>query len=205
MENYITSANEMNSSLVEYVNGIQVIKAFNQSAASCEKYSKSIDFFHDSTIDWGRQCWFWNASIGAVLPSTLLGTPELSHPKEPVTLGERSYQFEDVHFGYKDSEILHGISFQTVPGTMTAIVGPSGSGKSTIAKLMAGFWDVSAGDAGDYLSGGERQRITIARAMLKKSSVVILDKATAYANPENKFLIQQAISKLAVGKTLIES
>ena len=60
-----------------------------------------------------------------------------------------------------------------------------------------------AGDAGDRLSGGERQRITIARAMLKKASVVILDEATAYADPENEALIQEAISKLISGKTLI--
>ena len=60
-----------------------------------------------------------------------------------------------------------------------------------------------AGDAGDRLSGGERQRITIARAMLKKASVIILDEATAYADPENEALIQQAISKLVAGKSLI--
>ena len=337
MENYMRSANDMNSSLVEYVSGIQVIKAFNRSASSYGKYSKSINYFHDSTMEWWSQCWFWNAAARAVLPSTLLGTlpvgawlymegtlslpvflislvvplgfvaplmkvseameqvsmikgnleqvtaflktPELVRPSEPVSLGERTYQFEDVHFGYKETEILHGISFQTKPGTMTAIVGPSGSGKSTIAKLMAGFWDVTsgsvrfggqdirqipfeqlmgeisyvaqdnflfdksirenirmgnpsatnaeveavakaanchdfimqleqgydtlAGDAGDRLSGGERQRITIARAMLKPSSVVILDEATAYADPENEALIQQAISKLVAGKTLI--
>ncbi len=337
MENYMRSANDMNSSLVEYVSGIQVIKAFNRSASSYGKYSKSVNYFHDSTMEWWSQCWFWNAAARAVLPSTLLGTlpvgawlymegtlslpvflislvvplgfvaplmkvseameqvsmikgnleqvtaflktPELVRPSEPVSLGERTYQFEDVHFGYKETEILHGISFQTRPGTMTAIVGPSGSGKSTIAKLMAGFWDVTsgsvrfggqdirqipfeqlmgeisyvaqdnflfdksirenirmgnpsatnaeveavakaanchdfimqleqgydtlAGDAGDRLSGGERQRITIARAMLKPSSVVILDEATAYADPENEALIQQAISKLVAGKTLI--
>ena len=337
MENYMRSANDMNSSLVEYVNGIQVIKAFNRSASSYGKYSKSVNYFHDSTMEWWSQCWFWNAAARAVLPSTLLGTlpvgawlymegtlslpvflislvvplgfvaplmkvseameqvsmikgnleqvtaflktPELVRPSEPVSLGERTYQFEDVHFGYKETEVLHGISFQTKPGTMTAIVGPSGSGKSTIAKLMAGFWDVTsgsvrfggqdirqipfeqlmgeisyvaqdnflfdksirenirmgnpaatdeeveaaakaanchdfimqleqgydtlAGDAGDRLSGGERQRITIARAMLKPSSVVILDEATAYADPENEALIQQAISKLVAGKTLI--
>ena len=337
MENYMRSANDMNSSLVEYVSGIQVIKAFNRSASSYGKYSKSVNYFHDSTMEWWSQCWFWNAAARAVLPSTLLGTlpvgawlymegtlslpvflislvvplgfvaplmkvseameqvsmikgnleqvtaflktPELVRPSEPVSLGERTYQFEDVHFGYKETEVLHGISFQTRPGTMTAIVGPSGSGKSTIAKLMAGFWDVTsgsvrfggqdirqipfeqlmgeisyvaqdnflfdksirenirmgnpaatdeevedaakaanchdfimqleqgydtlAGDAGDRLSGGERQRITIARAMLKPSSVVILDEATAYADPENEALIQQAISKLVVGKTLI--
>lgn len=337
MENYMRSANDMNSSLVEYVNGIQVIKAFNRSASSYGKYSKSVTYFHDSTMEWWSQCWFWNAAARAVLPSTLLGTlpvgawlymegtlslpvflislvvplgfvaplmkvseameqvsmikgnleqvtaflktPELVRPSEPVSLGERTYQFEDVHFGYKETEVLHGISFQTRPGTMTAIVGPSGSGKSTIAKLMAGFWDVTsgsvrfggqdirqipfeqlmgeisyvaqdnflfdksirenirmgnpaatdeeveaaakaanchdfimqleqeydtlAGDAGDRLSGGERQRITIARAMLKPASVVILDEATAYADPENEALIQQAISKLVAGKTLI--
>ena len=337
MENYMRSANDMNSSLVEYVNGIQVIKAFNRSASSYGKYSESINYFHDSTMEWWSQCWFWNAAARAVLPSTLLGTlpvgawlymegtlslpvflislvvplgfitplmkvseameqvsmikgnleqvtaflktPELVRPSEPVSLGERTYQFEDVHFGYKETEILHGISFQTKPGTMTAIVGPSGSGKSTIAKLMAGFWDVTsgavrfgdhdirqisfeqlmgeisyvaqdnflfdksirenirmgnpsatnaeveaaakaanchdfimqleqgydtlAGDAGDRLSGGERQRITIARAMLKQASVIILDEATAYADPENEVLIQQAISKLVAGKTLI--
>ena len=337
MENYMRSANDMNSSLVEYVNGIQVIKAFNRSASSYGKYSKSANYFHDSTMEWWSQCWFWNAAARAVLPSTLLGTlpvgawlymegtlslpvflislvvplgfvaplmkvseameqvsmikgnleqvtaflktPELVRPSEPVSLGERTYQFEDVHFGYKETEVLHGISFQTRPGTMTAIVGPSGSGKSTIAKLMAGFWDVTsgsvrfggqdirqipfeqlmgeisyvaqdnflfdksirenirmgnpaatdeeveaaakaanchdfimqleqgydtlAGDAGDRLSGGERQRITIARAMLKPASVVILDEATAYADPENEALIQQAISKLVAGKTLI--
>ena len=337
MENYMHSANDMNSSLVEYVNGIQVIKAFNRSASSYGKYSKSVNYFHDSTMEWWSQCWFWNAAARAVLPSTLLGTlpvgawlymegtlslpvflislvvplgfvaplmkvseameqvsmikgnleqvtaflktPELVRPSEPVSLGERTYQFEDVHFGYKETEVLHGISFQTRPGTMTAIVGPSGSGKSTIAKLMAGFWDVTsgsvrfggqdirqipfeqlmgeisyvaqdnflfdksirenirmgnsaatdeeveaaakaanchdfimqleqgydtlAGDAGDRLSGGERQRITIARAMLKPASVVILDEATAYADPENEALIQQAISKLVAGKTLI--
>lgn len=337
MENYMRSANDMNSSLVEYVSGIQVIKAFNRSASSYGKYSKSVNYFHASTMEWWSQCWFWNAAARAVLPSTLLGTlpvgawlymegtlslpvflislvvplgfvaplmkvseameqvsmikgnleqvtaflktPELVRPSEPVSLGERTYQFEDVHFGYKETEVLHGISFQTRPGTMTAIVGPSGSGKSTIAKLMAGFWDVTsgsvrfggqdirqipfeqlmgeisyvaqdnflfdksirenirmgnpaatdeevedaakaanchdfimqleqgydtlAGDAGDRLSGGERQRITIARAMLKPSSVVILDEATAYADPENEALIQQAISKLVAGKTLI--
>lgn len=337
MENYMRSANDMNSSLVEYVNGIQVIKAFNRSASSYGKYSKSVNYFHDSTMEWWSQCWFWNAAARAVLPSTLSGTlpvgawlymegtlslpvflislvvplgfvaplmkvseameqvsmikgnleqvtaflktPELVRPSEPVSLGERTYQFEDVHFGYKETEVLHGISFQTRPGTMTAIVGPSGSGKSTIAKLMAGFWDVTSGsvrfggqdirqipfeqlmgeisyvaqdnflfdksirenirmgnpaatdeevevaakaanchdfimqleqgydtlvgDAGDRLSGGERQRITIARAMLKPASVVILDEATAYADPENEALIQQAISKLVAGKTLI--
>ena len=60
-----------------------------------------------------------------------------------------------------------------------------------IMQLEKGY-DTMAGDAGDRLSGGERQRITIARAMLKNASVVILDEATAYADPENEALIQEA-------------
>lgn len=67
-----------------------------------------------------------------------------------------------------------------------------------IVKLENGY-DTNAGDAGGKLSGGERQRITIARAILKNARVIILDEATAYADPENEYLIQSAISKLVSG------
>jgi len=217
------------------------------------------------------------ANLGPI--QKFLAMPELQRPSKPVSLSSSTFSFNDVSFAYDEKEVLHNVSFETIPGAMTAIVGPSGSGKSTIAKLMAGFWDATAGtvsygghdireipfdqlmsnvsyvaqdnflfnmsirenirignpkasdieieqaakaanchdfimglengydtlagDAGDRLSGGERQRITIARAMLKKASVVILDEATAYADPESEALIQQAIGKLVKGKTLI--
>ena len=60
-----------------------------------------------------------------------------------------------------------------------------------------------AGDGGSHLSGGERQRITIARAILKDSPVVVLDEATAFADPENEAVIQDSIAELVAGKTLI--
>jgi len=335
---YLRSGNEMNAALVEYVGGIQVIKAFGQGSKSFGEFSRSVNFFHDSTLAWWRQSWFWMAGFKAVLPSTLLGTlpvgawlymrgtlelplflaciiipfgfmaglikfgfalgqlsymapnldpiqdflatPEQRRPEKPVKLGERSFRFDRVCFSYDGKkEVLHDVSFTARTGQITAIVGPSGSGKSTIAKLMAGFWDATggtvsfggqdiqnipfdqlmgeisyvaqdnflfdrsirenirmgdpsatdaeveaaaraanchdfimnleqgydtlAGDAGDRLSGGERQRITIARAMLKKASVIILDEATAFADPESEAQIQQAISRLVRGKTLI--
>ena len=51
--------------------------------------------------------------------TAFLKTPELVRPSEPVSLGERTYQFEDVHFAFKKKpKVLHGISFQTKPGTM---------------------------------------------------------------------------------------
>ena len=338
MDTYLRAGNEMNAALVEYVGGIQVIKAFGRTGASFGKFSDGVRFYHDSTLDWWRQCWFWMAAVKAIMPSTLLGSlpvgtwlymngkitlpvfiacivipigfiaplmklafgseqlttiaanlkpireflavPEQVRPEKPVTLDGSAYSFENVSFAYDSSkEVLHGISFKTEPGTMTAIVGPSGSGKSTIARLMAGFWDAtggtvryggsdikdipfeqmmgeisyvaqdnflfnrtirenirmgnpkasdaeveaaaraanchsfimelpdgydtSVGDAGDRLSGGERQRITLARAMLKQSSVVILDEATAYADPESEALIQEAVGRLVQGKTLV--
>ncbi|WP_342990774.1 ABC transporter ATP-binding protein [Streptococcus anginosus] len=64
-------------------------------------------------------------------------------------------------------------------------------------------YDTIIGDAGATLSGGEKQRISIARAILKDAPIVILDEATASIDPENEHLIQNAISSLTKGKTVI--
>ena len=334
---YAKAQNDMNSTLVEYVNGIEVIKAFNQSTASYEKFSNAIDFFHNSTLSWWKQSWFWSAFIQAVTPSTLLGTlpvgaylymngqitlsnfivciilpisfiahfikvgkyseqfnmvkaslgmielfllkDELIRPKEKVTFDNTLYRFENVSFAYDTELVVKNISFELKPNTVTALVGCSGSGKSTIAKLMAGFWDptkghifyggkkiseipfeqltgeisyvaqdsflfntsikenikignpnardeeiieaakaaschnfimelkdgydTKVGDGGGELSGGERQRITIARAILKQSKVIILDEATAFADPENENKILKSLEKLKANKTTI--
>ena len=64
-------------------------------------------------------------------------------------------------------------------------------------------YNTKAGEAGGAMSGGERQRITLARAILKPASTIVLDEATAYADPENEALIQEAISHLVKGKNLV--
>ena len=71
-----------------------------------------------------------------------------------------------------------------------------------ISKLPNGY-DTIIGDGGATLSGGEKQRISIARAILKDSPIIILDEATASVDPENEHLIQNAISSLTKGKTII--
>ena len=72
-----------------------------------------------------------------------------------------------------------------------------------IAKLPQGI-DTVIGTKGTYLSGGEQQRVAIARVMLKDTPIVILDEATAFADPDNETRVQQAFSRMAEsGKTLV--
>ena len=71
-----------------------------------------------------------------------------------------------------------------------------------IAKLPRGV-DTVIGTKGVYLSGGEQQRIAIARVMLKNAPVLILDEATAFADPDNESRMQAAFSRLSQGKTVI--
>ena len=71
-----------------------------------------------------------------------------------------------------------------------------------IMQLPQGY-DTVIGEGGSTLSGGERQRLSIARAILKQAPIVILDEATASIDPENEHLIQEAISALTEGKTII--
>ena len=59
------------------------------------------------------------------------------------------------------------------------------------------------GTKGTFVSGGEAQRLSIARAMLKNAPILILDEATAFADPDNEAKVQQAFSKLSKGKTVI--
>ena len=71
-----------------------------------------------------------------------------------------------------------------------------------IEKLPQGIHTV-IGEKGTYLSGGEQQRITIARAVLKDAPILILDEATAFADPDNEAKVQAAFEELAKNKTLI--
>ena len=328
----------MNDTVVEYVNGIEVIKAFNQSSSSYKKYEDAVVANASFYYNWMKSCQWPMSAYTAICPATLLtvlpigcifyingtltsetfitimiismsiigpilaasnfvdsiaamGTvvglitqvldgPELIRPEKSAHMDGTDISLNNVTFHYNDEkEVLKGIDLEIPAGTVTALVGPSGSGKSTISKLIAGFWDVDGGEiiiggrnikelsqsdianaiayvaqdnylfddtvrnnirmgrstatdqeveavakaagcdafirklekgydtvvgsAGGHLSGGERQRIAIARAMLRNAPIVILDEATAYIDPENEAVIQEAVSRLVQGKTLI--
>ena len=378
---YIEASKKMNAAAVEYIQGIKVIKAFNKSASSYDKFQKAVEDNRDSMLDWYLSVCFAMTAAMEVLPSTLLvvlpvglylfmtggitlpvlimcvllsyasykpllkamaymdtmanvrvvfgeiqsvlDLPELVRQDTAPAPHGYDVRFENVVFGYggalcetagtaakdsaagsaasgaagkdcipaavngivngaaaKDStKVFDGLNFTAKEGELTAIVGSSGSGKSTIAKLLAGFWnidsghitiggadigsmslernmqlvtyvsqenflfnktirenlkmakedatdaeieaactkasihdfikslpdgyDTNAGNAGSKFSGGERQRLTIARALLKDSLIVVLDEATAYSDPENEAIIQQSIDNLVKNKTVI--
>ena len=361
---YIEAPKKMKAAAVEYIQGIKVIKAFNKSASSYDKFQKAVEDNRDSMLDWYLSVCFAMTAAMEVLPSTLLvvlpvglylfmtggitmpvlimcvllsyasykpllkamaymdtmanvrvvfgeiqsvlDLPELVRQDTAPAPHGYDVRFENVVFGYggalcetagaaakdtaagsavngaaaKDStKVFDGLNFTAKEGELTAIVGSSGSGKSTIAKLLAGFWnidsghitiggadigsmslernmqlvtyvsqenflfnktirenlkmakedatdaeieaactkasihdfikslpdgyDTNAGNAGSKFSGGERQRLTIARALLKDSPIVVLDEATAYSDPENEAIIQQSIDNLVKNTTVI--
>ena len=135
---------------------------------------------------------FWEsfAVISEVQPriQALLDMEELSEPAQPKRTDKADVQMKDVHFGYGDSEIIHGISFTAKAGSVTAFVGPSGSGKSTLAKLIARFWDV---DAGAVLVGG---------IDIREMSLTDLTEKISYVSQDNFLFNMSLRDNIRIGK-----
>lgn len=349
MGSYYMAGQKMNNTIIEYINGMEVVKVFNKDAESYERFRKDVSDYRDYTLEWYKAAWPWMAIYSSLLPCTIIltlplgawfvlcgfstlpdmililclslsiGIPLLKSLSFLPTMPQLNYKiaaleqvletaplkqtsdafhgknhdicFEHVTFGYEKTqqgpdgkpivmmdEILHDISFAAKSGQKTALVGESGSGKSTLAKLLIHYYDPQqgsiriggqkitemslealnnqisyvaqdqylfntsllenirmgrpgatdkevleaakkaqcmefleklpqgihsmAGDAGKMLSGGQRQRISLARAILKNAPVIVLDEATAYADPENEEKMEAAIAELVKGKTL---
>ena len=77
------------------------------------------------------------------------------------------------------------------------------SGCDGFIRSLEHGYETAVGSGGSQLSGGERQRIAIARAMLKNAPIVILDEATAFADPDNERQVQRAFENLSKDKTVI--
>lgn len=116
---------------------------------------------------------------------------------------------ERVSFVFQDSRLLKTSIFENVrmakpDATREEVLAALSTAQcdDIIEKLPDGI-DTVIGEKGTYLSGGEQQRITIARAVLKDAPILILDEATAFADPDNETKVQAAFEKLSKGKTLI--
>ena len=347
---YYMAGQKMNNTIIEYINGMEVVKVFNKDADSYERFRKDVSDYRDYTLEWYKAAWPWMAIYSSLLPCTIILTlplgawfvlsgwsalpdlilvlclslsigmpllkslgflptmpqlnykisaleqvldaPELQQTDDGFHGKDDTITYDHVSFAYQtmqpgpdgkptvvEDEVLHDISFTAKAGQKTALVGESGSGKSTLAKLLIHYYDPQkgsisiggqklcdmslealnshisyvaqdqylfntsllenirlgrlnatdeevmeaakkaqcmefleklpqgihsmAGDAGKMLSGGQRQRISLARAILKDAPIVVLDEATAYADPENEEKMEAAIAELVKGKTLV--
>ena len=347
---YYMAGQKMNNTIIEYINGMEVVKVFNKDADSYERFRKDVSDYRDYTLAWYKAAWPWMAIYSSLLPCTIILTlpvgawfvlsgwstlpnlilvlclslsigmpllkslgflptmpqlnykisaleqvldaPELQQTEDAFHGKDDTITYDHVSFAYQttqpgpdgkpvviEDEVLHDISFTAKAGQKTALVGESGSGKSTLAKLLIHYYDPQkgsisiggqklcdmslealnsrisyvaqdqylfntslfenirlgrlnatdeevveaakkaqcmefleklpqgihsmAGDAGKMLSGGQHQRISLARAILKDAPIVVLDEATAYADPENEEKMEAAIAELVKGKTLV--
>ena len=141
---------------------------------------------------------FWDVQEGAVC---IGGVPVSQIPKREL--------MERIAFVFQDSRLLKASILENVrasrPNATREQVQEAlraAQCDDILEKLPKGV-DTVLGTKGVYLSGGEQQRIALARAILKDAPIVLLDEATAFADPENEALIQKAFSELTRGRTVI--
>ena len=246
MDAYYGAARKMNNTIVEYINGMEVVKVFNRDGDSYRRFEEDVRSYRDFTLDWYKVCWPWMALYNSILPCTALFTlpvgawlvlkgfstlpdlalvlcmsfgvgapllrslsfmstmpqlkykidalehlmdaPALQQTDASFSGADYSISFEDVRFAYQEKEVLHGISFQAAPGSLTALVGESGSGKSTLAKLLVHYYDVTGGS---IRIGGQR---------LTDMSVESLNQQISYVSQEQFLFNISLLENIRLGK-----
>ena len=141
---------------------------------------------------------FWDVREG----SLKIGGVDVRQMDKATLMRNVSFVFQNTRL-FKTS-ILENIRYGNPDATIEQVdraVDLSQS-REIIERLPQGL-DTVIGAEGTYLSGGEQQRIVLARAILKDAPIVVLDEATAFADPENEHLIRQAFAHLTCGKTVL--
>jgi len=141
---------------------------------------------------------FWDVNDGVIK----IGGVNVKHIKKSELMETVSYVFQDSRL--LKTSILDNVRMAKPDASRKEVENALHKAQcdDIIAKLPNGI-DTVIGTKGVYLSGGEQQRIAIARVMLKNAPIIILDEATAFADPENEFLVQRAFEELARDKTVI--
>ena len=141
---------------------------------------------------------FWEATEGKVL----IGGINVREIAPEELMKYISFVFQSTKL-FKTS-LLENIKYGNPDATMEEVerAVDMAQCREIINKLPLGL-NTKIGTEGTYLSGGEQQRIVLARAILKNAPIIVLDEATAFADPENEHLIQQALKELTKGKTVL--
>lgn len=141
---------------------------------------------------------FWDATAGTVS----VGGVDVSNVDPETLLKDYAVVFQDVLLF--DDTVMGNIRLGRRGATDEEVLAAARAANCDefVRRLPQGY-DTPIGENGSKLSGGERQRISIARALLKDASIVLLDEATASLDVENETQVQQALSRLLAGKTVI--
>ena len=141
---------------------------------------------------------FWDVNEGAVK----IGGTDVRDVDKKTLMETVAYVFQDSRL--LKASILDNVRLARPDATRAQVTAALEKAQCAdiIAKLPDGV-DTVVGTKGVYLSGGEQQRVAIARAVLKDAPVIVLDEATAFADPENEALVQRAFEELGKDKTVI--
>lgn len=141
---------------------------------------------------------FWDVTEGRIL----VGGVDVRDMPSDTLLRQVAFVFQDT-FLFADT-IAANIRLGTPEADMDSVIAAAQAAQAHdfIMALPEGY-DTRAGERGIFLSGGQRQRITIARALLQNRPILVLDEATAFADPENEAALIDALSRLMQGKTVI--
>ena len=141
---------------------------------------------------------FWDVGTGQIK----IGGVDIRDMKTEDLMASMSFVFQD---SFLFSDTLYNNIAIGKPGASKEEVYTAAKAAQChefIEKLPQGY-DTLIGEGGVYLSGGEEQRVSVARAILKNAPILILDEATAYADPENEFQMQLALQELIKNKTVL--
>ncbi|MCT7618412.1 ATP-binding cassette domain-containing protein, partial [Aliarcobacter butzleri] len=141
---------------------------------------------------------FWDVTSGEIK----IGDVNIKELSSKTLMNRVSFVFQDT-FLFQDT-IYNNIKMANEKATKEDIVNACKAAQihDFIESLPDGY-ETLAGDRGTNLSGGQKQRITIARAILRNTPIIVLDEATAFADPENEEEIVKALANLTINKTVI--
>jgi ATP-binding cassette subfamily B protein len=141
---------------------------------------------------------FWDVSSGSVE----VGGVDVRRTDPHVLMDQVAFVFQNTHL-FKASILDNVRAARPEASREEALEALKAAQCADILEKLPEGMDTVIGTKGTYLSGGEKQRIALARAILKDTPIVVLDEATAFADPENEALIQKAFARLMEGRTVI--